>query len=124
MSRYDKYDPKVGGFRAPLAVDWVSGNVDKMLGVSLNASGRVVVGTAGNSGFVGVLILTKIRKAGDIVDVMTGGECVEFPGVAGTTYYSAADGTISDTASANKVGTTVEADRIVVRCALVAEVAP
>lgn len=127
MARYDKYDPKAGGFRALLAADWVSGNLDKPLGVSLNATGRVKIGAAGgatDSGFVGVIVLTKIRKAGAVVDIMTDGEMVEFVGDPGTKYYAQADGSITDTPSAYYVGVTAESDRLVVRCQEVAEVAP
>lgn len=97
MARYDKYDPKAGGFRAALAADWLAADVEKIYGVGLDTSGRVVKGP-GNTGIVGVLVLTKARKAGEIVDVMTSGEIVEFGessgvagtdwGVAGTAYYA------------------------------------
>lgn len=141
-ARYDKYEPISGGFRAPLAADLTfdaAGHFGPRV-VSLNASGQVVVGTAGQSGGVGVLIknvpmypsLGNIPgqvnsavpiggKAGNIVDVMTHGEIVGVTGlVAGQTYYAAADGTLTATAPAAgtagwKVGHTVEADRLVVR---------
>lgn len=141
-ARYDKYEPIAGGFRAPLAADLTfdaAGHFGPRV-VSLNASGQVVVGTAGQSGGVGVLIknvpmypsLGNIPgqinsavpiggKAGNIVDVMTNGEIVGATGLnAGTTYYAAADGTLTATAPAAgtagwKVGHTVEADRLVVR---------
>lgn len=121
MSRYDKYDPKVGGFRAPLAADWLAADVNELLGVGLNANGEVVKG-AGASGLVGVMVLTKARKAGEIVDVMTSGECVEFgfhedepTATAGTVYYAATTGLISTTNTGARVGHTVEADRLIVR---------
>lgn len=120
MPNYDKYDPKAGGFRAPLAADWAPGDVKKVFGVGLNANGAVVKG-AGNSGLKGVLVLTKALKAGDIVDVMTHGEIVDMVsagGVAGTSYYAAtADGVVNATSAAGKhrVGHTVNADRLVVR---------
>lgn len=121
MARYDKYDPKAGGFRAPLAADFLSANLNKVLGVGLDVNGRVVLG-AGQSGIVGVLVLTKVLKAGDIADVMTDGECVEMAGLAaGTVYFAAAaDGTLAATApaagvNAARVGHTVEATRLVVR---------
>lgn len=122
MSRYDKYDPKVGGFRAPLAADWLVEDIGRLFGVGLNASGQVVKG-AGASGLVGVIVLTKARKAGEVVDIMTSGECVEFgvpttepDGTAGTVYYAAAgDGAVTTTNTGARVGHTVEADRIVVR---------
>lgn len=141
-ARYDKYEPIAGGFRAPLAADLTfdaAGHFGPRV-VSLDASGRVVVGTAGQSGGVGIMIknvplypnLGNIPgqinaavpiggKAGNVVDIMTMGEIVGVEGlVAGTTYYANADGTLTDTAPAAgaggwKVGHTVEADRLVVR---------
>lgn len=124
MSRYDKYDPKVGGFRAVLAADWSANELGKIVGVGLNASGEVVKG-AGNTGVVGVIVLTMARKAGEVVDVMTSGEIVEFgkgPGedtaVAGTVWYANTDdGAVVDTLTEARVrvGHTVEADRLIVR---------
>lgn len=141
-ARYDKYEPIAGGFRAPLAADLTfdaAGHFGPKA-VSLNASGQVVVGTAGNSGGVGLLIknvplypsLGNVSgavnagvpvggKAGNIVDIMTNGEIVGATGlVAGTVYYAAADGSLTATPPAAgvngyKVGHTVEADRLVVR---------
>lgn len=141
-ARYDKYDPINGGFRAPLAADLTfdaAGHYGPKA-VSLNASGQVVEGTAGQSGGMGVLVknvplypnLGNIPgainagvpiggKAGNVVDVMTQGEIVSIPGLAaGTCYYAAANGTLTTTQPASgakgwKVGTTVEADRLVVR---------
>lgn len=142
-ARYDKYDPIAGGFRAPLAADLTfdaAGHFGPKA-VSLNASGQVVVGTAGQSGGVGILIknvplypsLGNVAgainagvpiggKAGNIVDIMTDGEIVSIPGLAaGTVYYAAADGSLTATAptpagtNGYKVGHTVEADRLVVR---------
>lgn len=125
MARYDKYEPKAGGFRAPLAAAWGSSDLNKPFAVGLNASGQVVKGS-GNSDIVGVLILTSAKAAGDIVDVMQNGEIVEATlsdGTtalsAGTAYYGVgADGTLSATATSNKkLGFTVEATRLVVRVA-------
>lgn len=125
MARYDKYDPVSGGFRAPVAVAWTSSDLNKPFAVGLNSSGQVVKGP-GNSGIVGLCIVTKTKAAGEIVDVMTSGEIVEATLsdgttalTAGTTYYGVvADGTISATATANeKIGFTVEASRLIVRCA-------
>ena len=59
MARYDKYEPKGGGFRAPLSADMTDAQVDTVLGVSLNASGQVVIGAAGNTGYVGVICLPR-----------------------------------------------------------------
>ena len=122
MSRYDKYDPISGGFRAPLAVDWLKADEGTPFGVSLDANGRVVKGTAGQTGLVGVLVVDltqgtiQNKLAGDIVDVMTAGEIVENVGlIAGELYGSAVDGTIAPTAGNLAVGHTVEAARLIVR---------
>lgn len=133
MSRYDKYDPVAGGFRAPLAAnfaytasvpDYAHTDLGRMKAVSLDASGNVVIGTAGQSGFVGVMILTEPKPLGAIVDIMTDGEIVEFltnagaAAAAGTVYTSNADGTYGTTAqgAANfRIGNTVEPGRLVVR---------
>jgi hypothetical protein len=123
MARYDKYDPKDGGFRAPLAADLPStaatGNGNPR-GVSLDANGRVVVGAAGNTGSVGVLCTTRNMKAGDIVDVMTHGEIVEIAALAAGTVITNTDatgvlGTAAVAAGVKRVGHTVEASRLVVR---------
>ena len=117
-SRYDKYEPKAGGFRAVLHVDTVK-NTGNPLGVGLNASGRVVVG-AGNTGVLGVMVLTKDMKAGDIVDVMTSGEVVDCTSLTAGTVYTAntTTGVISNAAASatqTPIGFTVEATRLVVR---------
>lgn len=121
MARYDKYVPEISGTRAALNADWLDADLGKIVPVSLNASGKVVKGTGGQSGFIGVLCLTKKRYAGDIVDVMQFGDVVEVTGtVAGQNYYAVADGSgISATVVAGLyVGFTVEADRLVVRAGM------
>jgi len=118
MSVIDKYEPIGGGFRAQLDAAYETPEV--ALGVSLNASGRVVVGGAGQSGFVGVICMGRTMRAGDVIDVMTDGELVEVPTIpAGTKVYAdATTGALTATATANTyVGTTVEAGRLVVRFA-------
>lgn len=144
MPRYDKYDGTVGGFRAALAADLTFDAAGQMgpTAVSLDANGRVVLGTAAQSGGVGVIVknvpmtpnLGSIAgqvnlavpiggKAGQVVDVMTSGEIImdtPSPLVAGQTYYAAANGTLTATppgAGVNgyRVGHTVEATRLVVR---------
>lgn len=122
MARYDKYDPNDGGFRAELNADWLEADLSKVVPVSLNTTGKLVKGTAGQSGFVGVVCLTKQRFAGQVVDVMTDGEIVELTGlVAGQNYFAAADGDSIIPGSGTitglrKIGWTVEATRMVVRC--------
>ena len=131
MARYDKYDPVVSGFRAPLAANLtlVAGSRNGVnlapgvgpVGVSLDANGRVVVGGAAQSGMVGVLVknmpagavagsaqLASVTaapvgaQAGDIVDVMTNGEIVDISLAAGTKYYAdATTGVLTTTAAGN-----------------------
>lgn len=121
MARIDKYDPVDGGYRAPLAADFVVGDRETCFGVGHDVNGRVVKG-AGQSGLKGVLVLTQAKKARDVVDVMTDGEVVEFIiGVAGTSYTAnTVTGVVSSAvASATQiyVGHTVEAGRLIVRAA-------
>lgn len=122
MARYDKYEPKAGGFRAPLAADLTAttktGNGNP-IGVGLNASGRIVPGE-GQTGIIGVLCTTRNMKAGDIVDTMTAGEVVEMAGVAAGSLVTAdtTTGALDDVAaSATKtpIGFSVEATRLIVR---------
>jgi hypothetical protein len=120
VARYDKYEPLSGGHRAHLAADWLEANLNKVVGVGLNASGQVVVG-AGATGVIGALVLTKLRRAGEVVDVMHDGEIVEMDVnhagiVAGTKYYLSAAGAITTTNTDVFLGYTVEATRMVVRC--------
>lgn len=149
MPRYDKYDPISGGFRGKLNAALTLTDGGYMGAVSLNASGRVVPGTAGQTGIVGVLVKNVARgpldrnflstfggtpnpyapvgaQAGDQVDIMTSGEIVDldpddFP--AGTAFYAAADGTIGTDAAGTPIGWTVEAGRLVVRVAAAAPAA-
>ena len=136
-ARYDQVEPHVGIVRAPLAAA-LTFDANGELGpiaVSLDANGRVVVGTAGQSGFIGVLVknvpvvpagrFTAAQtvnnwmggRAGDVVDVMTQGEIVDVAGLAaGSTIYAIpATGVLTTTATGNvRVGFTVEATRLVV----------
>jgi hypothetical protein len=125
ISRYDKYEPNGGGFRAPLAAAWDATNKGKIFGVGMDVNGRAVKG-GGQSGIVGVFIANVAKVVGDIADVMTDGEIVDLtlsdgttPVAAGTKVYAIpADGTLTVTASGNVyVGHTVEASRLVVRVA-------
>lgn len=86
MSRYDKYDPKVGGFRAKLAANfgYTSGvpdrnhaDLNKVFAVGLDTSGNVGKFGSGFPTFAGLLILTLPKAAGDVIDVMTDGEIVD-----------------------------------------------
>lgn len=145
MARYDKYDPIANGFRAHVAADYPDDHLGKIYGVGLDSTGKVVIG-AGNSGVVGILVVTE--KPGVVgplrqvsrVDIMTHGCVVDFgetsgdPGVdfgtAGTQYFSDAAGNITKTAPTTAgakywiVGTTVEPDRLEVNFNPVAVVVP
>lgn len=116
MARIDKYQPVAGGFRAPLNAAYTGAAA--AIGVGLNSSGRVVVG-AGTTGIVGVICSPYDKGAGDIIDVMTNGELVEFGGAAGTVYTAnTTTGAITSgakSATQHVVGHTVEADRLIVR---------
>jgi hypothetical protein len=136
MATYDQVEPHIGICRAPLAANLTfDANGDfGPKGVSLDANGRVVVGTAGQSGYVGVLVkavpvmpagrFTAAQtinnwmggRAGDVVDIMIQGQILDCAGLpAGSKIYAAADGTLSTTAtSATYVGFTVEAGRLFV----------
>lgn len=138
-ARYDQVEPHVGIVRVPLNAD-LTFSSDGEFGpkaVSINNSGRLVIGTAGQSGCVGVLIKNIAQlpggllgtvvpingwmggKAGDIMDVMTQGEIVDldvddFP--AGSAIYAEPDGDlIADDAAGNVyIGFTIEAGRLFV----------
>lgn len=129
MSRIDKYEPLTGGTRAPLAADWLLADLAKVVPVGLDGNGKIVKGL-GNTGYVGVVVLTQVKVAGSVVDIMQDGDIVEFNSagaVAGSNYFAdAADnvvkiGTGAQTntppaaAGSKKVGFTVEATRLVVR---------
>lgn len=137
MSRYDKYNPVSGGFRAALASAWnaTSGpsgvtDLNRVLVVGLNGSGRVVKATSATAA-LGILILTGAKAAGDVVDVMTHGEVIDLDGndiqggvavAAGTKVYwdttasRLTSATPADAVAGFLVGWTVEAGRLVVRC--------
>lgn len=136
MSRYDKYDPKAGGFRAPLNAAWTAtsgpagvSDLNRVIVVALNGSGRVIKATTAAAA-VGVVIVTRAMAAGEVVDVMTNGEIVELDATdlqtgspaAGTKYVLdttasrlAAQGAPAAGTNVFYVGTTVEASRLVVR---------
>jgi hypothetical protein len=123
MGRIDKYDPVDGGFRAPLAASWAGQAAP--VAVSLDGSGRVVVGAGTALTQVGILCKPDAAAAGTVVDIMTDGEIVEAGLAAGTIYYAnATTGALETSAPAagtNKfrVGHTVEASRLVVRCQVI-----
>lgn len=143
MSRYDKYEPYAGGFRAPLAADfaYTASNPDKnhadlskLFAVAENASGQIVKFGSAATAFVGVMILTEPKSAGTPVDIMTDGQIVDLVDAeilaadtlaAGQALYadvSTATGQLTSVSAAGDfyVGRTVEfasaMARLVVRC--------
>jgi hypothetical protein len=149
MSRYDKYDPKTGGSRAYLAAnfgytggvpDFKHADLGKLFAVGVNASGQVgKFGSAGFTGFAGVMILTRPKAAGDVVDYMTDGDIIDLVDAeilaadtlaAGQRLYadvSTTTGQLTAVKAAGDfyVGRTMEmlatGARLVVRCMFVAE---
>lgn len=122
MARVDKTDSAVGVVRAALNADVAEADYNQVIGVGLNAQGRIVKG-GGNSGIVGVIIPDKTRrKAGMVTDIFVLGDVVEVDGLtAGTTYYLDGAGNLTTAAddgagvAYTKIGFTVEADRLVIR---------
>lgn len=121
MSRYDKYDPYDGGFRARLNAALTSSDIGKIRAVSINASGRVVIGGSGLIDIRGLICPTEAMAAGAQIDVMTDGEIVEATTTAGVALtaglqYCHIDGTVdSASASGKAIGWTVELTRVIVR---------
>lgn len=122
MSRFDKYDPYDGGFRARLNAALTSSDVGKIRAVSVNTSGRVVIGGAGLIDIRGLICPTEPMPAGAAIDVMTDGEITDATETAGTAFtggalvYAHIDGTVDDTATSGKaMGFTVETTRVIVR---------
>lgn len=128
MARIDKYSGVTGGFRAPLNAAIAAADIGKVRGVSLNGSGKVVVGAGALGSYVGVICPGKAFVANEPIDVMTDGEIVDFdkeasPEVArspaptaGTMYYvPITTGVPGTTATDQPIGWTVELTRLVVR---------
>jgi hypothetical protein len=136
FGRFDKYDGMVGGFRAPLNANMsqTGDDIGKVQAVSINTSGRVVIGGAAETAIIGVIVPVKIMNAGDIVDVAQNCEIVDCVKTGGTAWAAGdivyAHGTtggvgVVDAASANGkvIGKIVDAPaasglkaRMVVRC--------
>lgn len=114
----------MGGTRAKLNAAILAADVGKVQGVSLNGSGRVVIGGGAVADITGVICPTEPMAAGDVIDVLRLGDIVEFTttagaaSTAGTKYYSATSGAISTTNTGKLVGQTVEAGRLVLNVTL------
>lgn len=120
--RWDKTEPHGGSFRGRLAANWLAADVGVIVGVGFDANGRVVKG-AGNTGVVGVVCLSKVRNAGEAIDVVKRGEAVGGAQVivgtaalAGTSYSISATGVVTAEAAGTRgtLGLTAEKDRLIV----------
>lgn len=140
-ARYDKVEPHIGIVRAPLAAA-LTVDANGEFGpkaFSIDANGRAVLGTAAQSGLVGVVVKNvPVRPAGiggtaaalttgmfmgvaagDIVDIMIQGQIVDTGLAAGSKIYAHADGSIDAVATAGtQIGFTVEAGRLIVNLAV------
>lgn len=87
-----------------------------ILGVVINSGGSVVPsGTAAGQLAQGVVVIPGTIAVGRPCSMLVRGEVVEFGGSAGSAYYAGVGGTLSLTSTnAQKVGFTVEGDRLVV----------
>lgn len=124
-SRFDKYDGMVGGFRAPLnaALSATGDDTGKIQAVSINASGKVVIGGAAETAIIGVICPTRVMGANEPIDVMTSGEIVGAVKTAGTAWaagdlvYAHLAGTVDAVSAAGKViGKMLTTTHMVVRC--------
>jgi hypothetical protein len=130
--RFDKYDPISGGFRGKLKLALaVATALDKerLFGVSVEAATGLLVLGGASTAIRGVINVRETKAAGDVVDVMTGGEIVDAfflndgttATVLGTIYYvDNVTGAITATSTSNKqigvrVVDTPDKGRIIVR---------
>jgi uncharacterized protein DUF2190 len=117
MSRFDKYDPISGGFRAQLNAA-ISSGLGTAVGVTINSSGKVVLGASAIGTYRGIIVPDKTFAANQPIDVMTHGEIVEVPTfTAGQAIYiDVATGSLTATSTSNQyVGHMVELGRLIVR---------
>lgn len=125
--RFDKYDPVDGGFRAQLNAALTSANVGKIYAVSINSSGRAVIGGTATTDLRGIICPTEPMAAGAAIDCMTDGDISDSVTTTGgvalgnnDVLYAHTDGTIDAVATAGKaVGFVVNGPgpkRIVIRC--------
>lgn len=114
ISRFDKYDPISGGFRAKLKVALTVTTAlekERVFGVSIEAAtGLLVLGGAATA-IRGLIQVRESKAAGDVVDVMTSGEIVDqfflndgvTATVLGTAYYvDNVTGALTATTTSNK----------------------
>lgn len=121
-ARIDKTNSQVGVVRAILHADILSTEWNKLRGVGLNASGRVVLG-AGVTGVKGLAIFDRTNsKANKIVDIFKLGEAILWDTdllVAATNYtVNTTTGVVSSTAASGTqiaIGYTITTDRLVIQ---------
>jgi hypothetical protein len=120
-ARVDKTESAVGVVRGTLNADIPQADWNKVRGVSINSSGKTVLGGGGTTGIVGVAIFDRtnyragkrvdIFKLGEIVldgsDLLTAGAIITVNTTTGVASTAAAS------ATQIKVGYCVENDRIV-----------
>lgn len=105
MSRFDKYDPFDGGYRAVLNAAIVAADAGKLRAVSLNSSGRLVIGGAALTDLRGIICPTEAFPAAAAIDVMTDGDIAEPTTTGGVAFgnndvlYAHIDGSIDATAT-------------------------
>lgn len=123
MSRFDKYDPFSGGSRVPLAAAILAADVGKIQAVSINGSGRAVIGGPAETAVQGVIVADRPMSAGEPIDVMRSGEIVEATLTGGAAFaaggivYAHANGVVDSVSAAGKIiGKMVEATRMIVFC--------
>jgi FAD/FMN-containing dehydrogenase len=117
MARFDKV---IMVFRAPVNIATPAsglGSVGRVTAVSLNTSGKVVIGGAAATDLVGVICVDRALAVDEIVDVMVLGEIVDctttdITGMtSGDQVYSALSGQLSDTNTGKKIGSVVDSAR-------------
>lgn len=123
MSRFDKYEGRTGGFRAPLLAAIGSADVGKIFAVSIGTDGRAAIGGAAETAVSGLICAVRPMAAGEPIDVMTAGEIEEATMTAGTAFtlgapvFAHLSGIVDNTSGSGvPVGITVaRATRLVVR---------
>jgi hypothetical protein len=124
VSRFDKYEPRVGGFRAPLLAAILAVDVGKVQAVSINSSGQVVIGGPAETAVIGVVVAVRAMAAAEPIDVMTDGEIAEATWTVGTAFTAgqivtgATAGTVQSTTGAGFkiIGKMISATRMIIRC--------
>lgn len=121
MARIDKYEPKSGGFRAPLGFAPAAGDVGDVIAVTLDGNGRIQKTGADGTLCRGVICLSSQLAQGDACDVMTDGEIVDVTtsevtgAAAGVVVSAGGTGAVSNAGGGVVVGWFVQAWRLVVR---------